>query len=759
MTSRRLLWLLPGAFVLACSGEPDEAVADGSGESGTTAGVPTTGGVESSGSADSSGGGMSASAGSDSSSSGATDPSTETGSETDPTEATTTGDTGGVPCDDNAGCDDLLPCNGVETCDAGFCAAGIAIVCDDGVACTFDSCNDVDGGVCVVAPDDNACSDGLFCTGAESCDVVADCQPGEPIVCDDEVSCTADACSEDDDACSFTPDDGACDNGTFCDGAEICDPVAGCTDPPDVVCDDLIACTADACDEDNDECAHQENDGDCDNGVYCDGVEQCTSGVGCGPGVVVQCPGDGIACTQESCDENTDGCETSLDNDACNANQFCTPGGCIDGASCDIADGGNGNPDCDDGIACNGVEVCADIQGPVDQCQPGEPVVCDDGFTCTFDSCIEPGTCQYTPNDGACSDNDVCNGVEVCSVGQGCVDTQDLGCSDGVACTIDLCFPQVGCINAPDDAPCDDAVVCNGTEVCDPDLDCQAGAPVLCASDGIACTAESCIEELGGCFAVPDNDLCPCGEVCNPDAGGCDDTCSPATCDGHVYACGNCLDDDGDCDIDSADSNCFGPCSDNEAGLDGGIPGQDNAPCKHDCYFDNNSGTGDDDCFWNHECDPLEPSATTCEYDPDANTPGTQASCDELEVMQSGECDMVCGPLTPNGCDCFGCCTVLLPDYGLTEVFLGSAVDGDGDPTCSTEVFDAPNVLDLCHPCTQVPACLNPCDPCEVCFGQELSPDCGGEQVCPDDGQACGQPGQDPCPFGSFCLTGCCIEA
>lgn len=761
--TRRIFLAIPLFAALHCGGEPVEATSAASASGDTSGGTDGTG-ASSGGSGSDTVGSLSNSASATTGSSGesssatAADTSSSSGSGPGTSSEGGSGDTGSTPCVDDAECDDLLPCNGVETCVDDVCAAGTPIVCSDGVDCTLDACNDLDGGTCVFAPDDTACSDGLFCNGAESCDAALGCQPGVAIDCNDAIGCTDDTCDEDADACAFAADDAVCQDGTFCNGAETCDPVQGCIDGAPVDCNDLIACTTDACNEGAGQCDHDPVDAACDNGVFCDGAEACSPGVGCTDGAPIVCPSDGVACTDDTCNENDDACESVLDNDNCNAGQFCTAGGCIDGSPCSVDDGVLGNPACDDGLGCNGAEICADLPGPADQCQPGVAIACGDPIGCTIDSCVEPGVCEHAPVDGLCANGNPCDGEEVCAPMQGCIDGPDLDCDDGVACTVDVCVVNFGCNNISADENCDDGVFCNGAETCDLALGCQDAPPVVCPSDGIACTVESCDEQANTCTAVPDDDLCPCGQACNPGAGGCDDSCSPATCDGHVYQCGNCLDDDADCDVDANDSNCFGPCSNNEDGLDGAIPGQDNAPCKHDCYFDNNSGTGDDDCFWNHECDPLEPSATTCEYDPDANTPGTQASCAELEDMQSAECGAVCGPLTPNGCDCFGCCTVDLPGLGPTEIFLGSAVDGDGDATCTTEVFDAPNVLDLCHPCTQVPACLNACDPCELCFGQDqLPPECGGVQDCPGS-TPCGLPGQEPCPGGQFCLTGCCVQ-
>jgi len=67
-------------------------------------------------------------------------------------------------CTTDADCDDGLYCNGAETCVAGVCQAGTP-PCDDGVACTIDSCDEATQS-CTYTPDDTACAaDGWFDTG------------------------------------------------------------------------------------------------------------------------------------------------------------------------------------------------------------------------------------------------------------------------------------------------------------------------------------------------------------------------------------------------------------------------------------------------------------------------------------------------------------------------------------------------------------------------------------------------------------------
>ncbi|MEZ4371578.1 MAG: hypothetical protein R3B07_12170 [Polyangiaceae bacterium] len=260
--------------------------------------------------------------------------------------------------------------------------------------------------------------------------------------------------------------------------------------------------------------------------------------------------------------------------------------------------------------------------------------------------------------------------------------------------------------------------------------------------------------------------------------------CVVTQCQNHVYACGNCLDDDNDGKIDSEDPDCLGPCDNTEDSYDSGISGGNEAPCKMDCYFDQDTGNNDG-CYWSHECDKLSaapnyyPSGdSACEYDANANIPGTSKGCSELESGQDPMCESYCGPLTPNGCDCFGCCE--LPAGGGKYVYLGSE-DMLKNPTCTKEDVNDPT---KCHPCTPVPSCLNTCEECELCIGKDKLPDScnppgtggtggtgsggsagqgaggtGGSGQCAAGVQPCGLAGQAPCPSAYYCVTGCCIEA
>lgn len=102
-----------------------------------------------------------------------------------------TADPGG--CTGDPECQDGLFCNGAEVCNAGTCEAGTPPSVDDGVACTIDSCDEA-GDTIVNTPDNTPCDNGLFCDGAEICDPVLDCQPAT-------TPCTGQSCDEAGDVC------------------------------------------------------------------------------------------------------------------------------------------------------------------------------------------------------------------------------------------------------------------------------------------------------------------------------------------------------------------------------------------------------------------------------------------------------------------------------------------------------------------------------------------------------------------------------
>jgi hypothetical protein len=205
-------------------------------------------------------------------------------------------------CTTNADCDDGLFCSGVESCVNGFCELGAPVTCggDDGVACTDEVC-DESSDSCASVPNDANCDDGSFCNGNEVCDPVSGCLPSvSPVICaQSEPACTVEQCVEFLHGCASFPDPSLCDDGIFCNGVDFCDAVLGCQVIPP--CNDFTDCTTDTCDEVSG-CQNVPNDAFCSDGLFCTGVESCYPGYGCVPGAD-PCPDP-----EDTCDEASQSC-------------------------------------------------------------------------------------------------------------------------------------------------------------------------------------------------------------------------------------------------------------------------------------------------------------------------------------------------------------------------------------------------------------------------------------------------------------------
>lgn len=92
-------------------------------------------------------------------------------------------------CTTNADCDDGLFCNGAETCSGGSCVSGTAVDCNDGNACTTDSCSESTQSCSNSAvANGTSCADNDVCNGAETCQF-GTCTSGSPLVCQPDETC------------------------------------------------------------------------------------------------------------------------------------------------------------------------------------------------------------------------------------------------------------------------------------------------------------------------------------------------------------------------------------------------------------------------------------------------------------------------------------------------------------------------------------------------------------------------------------------
>ncbi len=423
-----------------------------------------------------------------------------------------------------------------------------------------------------------------------------------------------------------------------------------------------------------------EEEGACDNGQFCDGVERCAPDEpgaderGCLPGDPVDLD-DGITCTVGRCDEladavvqdcstceccgNTGSCSTepapACSAWVCSALHTCAliPApqgeGCDDGVGCTGPDTCNGQgqcvgaPDdaaCDDGAFCTGQERClpgdpgADVRG----CLLGAPPAIEDDLPCSEDACDEEADRVVHDTSGClCDSDDDCETTSCmrsrCEEGLCAFELLEIGegCDDGVDCTVgDVCDGAQRCVGRPDPVRCDDGAFCNGQEQClpaDPRADgggCVEGeVPEI--DDGIDCTQDGCDEEEDQ--IVHEDQDCECegdddceGESCAVGR------CEARACTLDPAPVGTPCDDEVDCTGDDAcdeQQRCVGVPDDGACSGDG-------EPCNgvERCAPDA-PGADDEGCG----VDPEEPLPLACIPGPaevagltlwlDADDPGT----------------------------------------------------------------------------------------------------------------------------------------
>ena len=236
--------------------------------------------------------------------------------------------------------------------------------------------------------------------------------------------------------------------------------------------------------------------------------------------------------------------------------------------------------------------------------------------------------------------------------------------------------------------------------------------------------------------------------------------------------CSNGIDDDMDGVTDLADPECVSSWDNDEGSFATGISGDNRDDACQDCFFDGNSGSGNDGCYLPSSCLSM------------GNASSGRGRCSSCE--QTDQCKKFCKAYTPNGCDCFGCCTVRLANGSNVNVALGNGCNIDG------------NTVTGCNTCVPNDSCRNECGKCELCPGKtvaDLPAECfqtpppadagtgndagtgTGEDsgtppvddagttpppppppvyACEDGATVCGA-GLPACPTGSACEFGCCV--
>lgn len=683
-------------------------------------------------------------------------------------------------------CDDGDPCTLNDSCQSGICLGGGAFLdCDDDNVCTDDQC--ITGIGCrysfnVNSCDDNdycteydkcvsgscigtslECDDGVFCNGPETC-LGFGCQSGEEIICDDNIDCTVDQCSEDMFGCEFIPDDSACMDDNPCTENERCSST-GCKSDnvedgtecgedmacyggvcviaceTDEECNDEILCTEDICDPETSHCRYIPDNGNCSDSLFCNGYEICDIQLGCISGTPPDCDDD-IDCTVDGCDENNNECTHDTDDTLCTEADQCHTG------VCDINNGCSYlavEQQCDDNNICTVNDYCHN-----GVCK-GDDNTCDDLNPCTVDSCnVVDGCTNKDAQDGTVCGSGVID--RVCMSGkcvEGCVN--DLSCDDGIKCTLDACNTNTRqCSNVPFDDFCDDGYACNGAEICNASSGCEGGTPIDC-DDLNPCTTDSCNPVSGKC----ENQLVQPGTVCE-DMNVC--TIS-STCNNICEAdeVRSCPEDDNPCTVAFCDP--YNGCTqifveDNTPCGDGGkcLSGYCATTCSGDCS-DNNICTIDDRCE-NGFCI------------------GTPVFCDDGKACTNDRCDATLGCINETVADDLPCITESgTPGKcsdGNCVVLCSNNADCDDAVDCTEDICTdsgcVHNLVDtLCNDnneCTNDTCTLTGCDFVDntnICNDENLCTEndvcsegtCQGTQIIIDDDNKCTEDYCDPA-FGEY---------
>lgn len=298
-------------------------------------------------------------------------------------------------------------------------------------ACQVAACED---GLCSYsdAPDDDTCDDGDFCTSDDHC-VSGSCG-GTVVLCDD---------------------------GLHCNGVELCDPTNGeCNEglPPDP--DDGNPCTVDECDEEADTDSNVPDDSLCDDDDQCT-IDTCGTEAGCTYEAFTGSCDDGDPCTEgDSCAEGT--CAGDLKD--CNDESFCNGAETCEAESGDCLDGEE--PEIDDGVECT-VDECNEESDLV--VHEPDDLACDDDNPCTLDVCDPVEGCQYDDAETECDDGDPCTAGDVCAEGvcspgewtcfEDCANGEDDDTDDLVDCEDPDCTWELTCLD--DGETCATAYVLN----------------------------------------------------------------------------------------------------------------------------------------------------------------------------------------------------------------------------------------------------------------------------------------------------------
>jgi hypothetical protein len=379
-------------------------------------------------------------------------------------------------------------------------------------------------------------------------------------------------------ATAWTDHDGAtCDDGKFCTVSDTC--AKGVCGGSARNCSDAISCNGvETCDEASKSC--RPGSSTCADGKLCDMAHDACVATCPGCAIAGACYGAGQVNPANACQactpatsatswSNADGA-TCDDGSFCTVDDVCSAGICAGTAK-----------DCNDGIACNGVETCDEATR---KCMPGASTctanqVCDvaqDACVETCTGCVVAGVCYGA---GQANPQNVCQACAPATSATSWTNADGAACDDGKFCTVgDVCSAGTCAGTAKE---CSDGIACNGGETCDEATKkCKPGTSTCSASQVCDVAQDACVETCTGCVIgglcygagqVNPQDAC---QACTPatsgtswtnaDGAACDDgkfctvgdVCSAGTCAGTARDCTDAIACNGVETCDEATRSC-----------------------------------------------------------------------------------------------------------------------------------------------------------------------------------------------------------
>jgi cysteine-rich repeat protein len=416
-------------------------------------------------------------------------------------------------------------CNDSNLCTQDLCVSGTcqhpAVVCNDGISCTIDSCDPAKG--CQVVPDNSVCGDANSCT-LDICQIGVGCtHPTVPAACGNGCPDAGETCDDgnttNNDGCSATCQTERCGDGVKQTSEQ---------------CDDGNTTSGDGCSA---TCTLEPKcgNGSIEAGEQCDDSNTANND-GCSATCRTERCGDGIKQTNEQCDDSNtssgDGCSAT-----CTLEPKCGNGTIEAGETCD-----DGNTANNDGCSATcQAERCGDgIKQASEQC--------DDGNTTSGDGCSATCTTEARCGNGTVEAGEQCDDGNVAS-NDGCSATcQTERCGDGIKQTAEQCddgntINDDACTNACTTPRCGDSIK-QASEQCDDGN----------SNSGDGCSATCTLEAKCGNGTVETGETCDDGNTASND--GCSTICQIERCGDGIKQTSEQCDDGNTTSNDGCSATC-----------------------------------------------------------------------------------------------------------------------------------------------------------------------------------------------------------